>query len=60
MTNPTLDPVRTVYHLGNLTEEKTKCPEELDIGNIDVVLVSLDQHVDNLDDTGRLLLHKIA
>jgi hypothetical protein len=60
MTHPTLDPERTVCHLGSLTEEKTKCPEELDIGNIDVVLVSLDQHVDNLDVTGHLLFHKVA
>ncbi|MEO8112214.1 MAG: hypothetical protein ABI594_19340, partial [Ginsengibacter sp.] len=38
MIDPTLDPGGTVYHIPNLTVEKTKGPATLDIGHIDVVL----------------------
>ncbi len=59
MTDPTLDPARSVYHRGSLTVEKTKGPATLDIGNIDVVLLSHDQHFDNLDQAGRTLLQRV-
>ena len=60
MTDPTLDPSSTIYHLGSLTVEKTKGPVTLDIGNIDIVLLSHDQHYDNFDYAGRLLTKNIA
>jgi L-ascorbate metabolism protein UlaG (beta-lactamase superfamily) len=59
MTDPTLDPAGTVYHIPNLTVEKTKDPAKIDIGKIDIVLLSHDQHYDNLDNTGRALLEKV-
>jgi L-ascorbate metabolism protein UlaG (beta-lactamase superfamily) len=60
MTDPTLDPAGTVYHIPNLTVEKTKDPAKIDIGEIDFVLLSHDQHYDNLDNIGRLLLKKVT
>ncbi len=60
MTDPTLDPAGSVYQRGNLTVEKTKGPATLDIGNIDVVQLSHDQHFDNLDVGGRALLRRVA
>lgn len=59
MIDPTLDPAGTVYHIPNLTVEKTKGPATLDIGHIDVVLLSHDQHYDNFDNAGRLLVQKV-
>ncbi|MEO5891469.1 MAG: MBL fold metallo-hydrolase [Ferruginibacter sp.] len=60
MIDPTLDPEGTVYHIPNLTVEKTKGPATLDIGKIDVVLLSHDQHYDNFDNAGRLLVQKVS
>ena len=60
MTDPTLDPAGTVYVLPTLTVEKTKGPAVDDIGNIDIVLLSHDQHWDNLDHSGRDLLKKVS
>ncbi len=60
MIDPTLDPGGTVYHIPNLTVEKTKGPATLDIGHIDVVLLSHDQHYDNFDNAGRELVKKVA
>jgi L-ascorbate metabolism protein UlaG (beta-lactamase superfamily) len=59
MTDPTLDPPGGIYHLPNLTVEKTKGPANIDIGHIDMVLLSHDQHFDNLDHAGRSLLEKV-
>lgn len=59
MTDPTLDPAGSIYHLGNLTVEKTKGPATLDIGTIDIVLLSHDQHFDNFDHAGRELAGKV-
>ena len=60
MIDPTLDPAGTVYHIPNLTVEKTKGPATLDIGHIDVVLLSHDQHYDNFDNAGRELVQKVS
>jgi L-ascorbate metabolism protein UlaG (beta-lactamase superfamily) len=54
ITDPTFDPSGTVYPLGkDLTVSKTKEPENFDIGTIDFVLLSHDQHYDNFDMGGR-------
>jgi L-ascorbate metabolism protein UlaG (beta-lactamase superfamily) len=60
MTDPTLDPAGTIYHIPNLTVEKTKDPAKVDIGKIDIVLLSHDQHFDNFDNAGRLLVKKVS
>lgn len=59
MTDPTLDPAGGVYHLGSLTVEKTKGPATTEIGQIDMILLSHDQHFDNLDNVGRQLLQTV-
>ncbi len=59
MTDPSLDPAGGVYHSGVLVHEKTMGPANVDIGKIDLVLLSHDQHFDNLDNAGRLLLQKV-
>lgn len=59
ITDPTLDPAGSVYHLGNLTVEKTNGPATLAIGQIDMVLLSHDQHFDNLDIAGRQLVQTV-
>lgn len=60
MTDPTLDPAGSIYHLPNHTAEKTEGPAKIDIGKIDIVLLSHDQHKDNLDNAGRLLLNNVS
>jgi L-ascorbate metabolism protein UlaG (beta-lactamase superfamily) len=60
MTDPTLDPAGTVYHIPSLTVEKTTDPAQTDISKIDIVLLSHDQHFDNFDNAGRLLVKKVA
>jgi L-ascorbate metabolism protein UlaG (beta-lactamase superfamily) len=59
ITDPTLDPAGDVYHSGVLVHEKIKGPAIEDIGKIDLVLLSHDQHFDNLDNAGRVLLEKV-
>ena len=59
MTDPSLDPAGGVYHSGVLVHEKTMGPANVDIGKIDIVLLSHDQHFDNLDHEGRKLLEKV-
>jgi L-ascorbate metabolism protein UlaG (beta-lactamase superfamily) len=59
MTDPTLDPPG-VYHSGVLVHEKLRGPANVDIGKIDIVLLSHDQHFDNLDHGGRELLQKVS
>ena len=56
MTDPTLDPPGGTYHSGDLTHVKLKGPADIDIGRIDFVLLSHDQHYDNLDNAGRTFL----
>ncbi|MBC7935563.1 MAG: MBL fold metallo-hydrolase [Rhizobacter sp.] len=60
MTDPTLDPAGSIYHIPNLTVEKTLDPAKVEIGKIDIVLLSHDQHFDNFDNAGRLLVKKVA
>lgn len=57
LTDPTFDPPGT-YQLPHVTLEKTVGPARTlaEIGRIDAVLLSHDQHADNLDHAGRALL----
>jgi len=58
LTDPTFDPAGAEYPTGAYTLRKTigpaLSPETL--GRIDAVLLSHDQHLDNLDHAGRMLL----
>lgn len=58
LTDPTFDPAGSEYRRGPVVLRKTAAPAiEVDaIGRIDVVLLSHDQHDDNLDAAGRALL----
>lgn len=57
MTDPTLDPKGKSFRIGeNLAYWKTEGPVTTEIGKIDFVLLSHDQHGDNLDEAGRKLL----
>lgn len=58
LTDPVFDPAGSDYHHGPIHLVKTGGPlidPDL-IGDIDAVLLSHDQHADNLDHTGRTLL----
>src|ERR1700728_4564833 len=59
LTDPTFDAPRT-YQLGHVTLEKLSGPAlaEDTIGEIDAVLLSHDQHADNLDESGKHFLPK--
>lgn len=59
MTDPTLDVKGTTYQLGELTLKKTLSPFTSEIGKIGYVLLSHDQHQDNLDNRGRELLKTV-
>ncbi len=58
LTDPTFDPAGSEYTRGPITLKKTAgpalSPEAL--GRIDAVLLSHDQHADNLDHAGRVML----
>ena len=57
MTDPTLDPAGTKFVLNEkMTEEKFEGPAALPQAPIDIVLLSHDQHFDNLDGSGRAFL----
>jgi len=57
LTDPTLDPAGTAFILNEkMTESKLSGPAFLPQNPIDVVLLSHDQHFDNLDHGGRDLL----
>jgi L-ascorbate metabolism protein UlaG (beta-lactamase superfamily) len=58
ITDPTFDPAGSLYFYagGKLSLEKLQGPSEVNIGKIDFVLLSHDQHADNLDNSGRKLL----
>jgi L-ascorbate metabolism protein UlaG (beta-lactamase superfamily) len=62
LTDPTFDPPGRRYGFGFGTRSvKTRGPAVAreDLGRIDAVLVSHDQHADNLDDAGRELLGEV-
>ena len=62
LTDPVLDAAGTVYDHGPVQLEKTgpaRATRE-SLGRIDAVLLSHDQHGDNLDHAGRALLSDIA
>jgi L-ascorbate metabolism protein UlaG (beta-lactamase superfamily) len=61
ITDPTLDPAGSHYSLsgGAVNLEKLQGPAKTDIGKIDCVLLSHDQHPDNLDNAGRTLLESV-
>ncbi|WP_327129781.1 MBL fold metallo-hydrolase [Streptomyces sp. NBC_01727] len=57
LTDPTFDAIRD-YHVpgGHLTKTAPSASATTGLGCIDVVLLSHDEHPDNLDDAGRALL----
>jgi L-ascorbate metabolism protein UlaG (beta-lactamase superfamily) len=59
MTDPTLDPPGCVYPPSDLKPVKTLGPAPIPIGEIDIVLLSHDQHYDNFDLAGRELVKKV-
>lgn len=61
MTDPTLDPEGTSFRLNEkMTETKLSGPAALPKGLIDLVLLSHDQHFDNLDNGGRDYLKEVG
>jgi L-ascorbate metabolism protein UlaG (beta-lactamase superfamily) len=62
ITDPTLDPAGTIFSYagGTIKLEKLQGPSSMDIGKIDYVLLSHDQHADNLDTAGRNLLSEVT
>jgi L-ascorbate metabolism protein UlaG (beta-lactamase superfamily) len=60
MTDPTLDRAGNTYTSGTINLQKTQGPAAgIDIGKIDYVLLSHDQHPDNLDKGGRGILANV-
>ena len=60
MTDPTLDPAGEQFMINDKPAyHKTEGPATTDIGKINVVLLSHDQHGDNLDHAGRELLKQV-
>ncbi|SEP10691.1 L-ascorbate metabolism protein UlaG, beta-lactamase superfamily [Mucilaginibacter gossypiicola] len=60
MTDPTLDPAGEQFMINDKPAyHKTEGPATTEIGKIDVVLLSHDQHGDNLDNAGRELLKQV-
>jgi hypothetical protein len=57
MTDPTLDQ-KGGLNYGVIT--KTKIPANVDIGTIDIILLSHDQHFANLDHAGRVLVKGVS
>jgi len=61
MTDPTLDPAGVSFEInGKPGYSKLAGPALTDIGEIDIVLLSHDQHGDNLDHAGRALLPAVG
>lgn len=61
MTDPTLDPAGVSFEInGKPGYSKLAGPALADTGEIDIVLLSHDQHGDNLDHTGRALLPAVG
>jgi L-ascorbate metabolism protein UlaG (beta-lactamase superfamily) len=61
LTDPVLDPKGTVFEYGPVRLSKTNPPPVApqDLGRIDAVLLSHDQHGDNLDNAGRAFLSTV-
>jgi L-ascorbate metabolism protein UlaG (beta-lactamase superfamily) len=60
MTDPTLDPAGEQFMINDKPAyHKTEGPATTEVGKIDVVLLSHDQHGDNLDHAGRELLKRV-
>jgi L-ascorbate metabolism protein UlaG (beta-lactamase superfamily) len=61
ITDPTLDPAGETFMIGDKPGYwKTSGPATLEVGHIDAVLLSHDQHGDNLDHAGRRLLEAVG
>lgn len=61
MTDPTLDPEGTFFKLNaKMTERKLAGPATFPDKSIDIVLLSHDQHFDNLDGMGRAYLKEVG
>ena len=62
ITDPTFDPAGSKYSVagGAVHLEKSQGPANVDPGKIDYVLLSHDQHSDNLDNGGRALLAEVT
>ena len=62
LTDPTFDPAGSQYQLGPIVLKKTVNPAQTieSLGRIDAVLLSHEQHSDNLDQAGRLLLSTVS
>jgi len=63
LSDPTFDPAGRIYRFGwGTSSKKLTDPSRslADIGSVDAVLVSHDQHADNLDDAGRSLLPSVG
>jgi L-ascorbate metabolism protein UlaG (beta-lactamase superfamily) len=61
MTDPTLDPAGETFMINDKPAySKTQGPAITDIGKIDAVLLSHDQHGDNLDHAGREFLRSVS
>jgi L-ascorbate metabolism protein UlaG (beta-lactamase superfamily) len=61
ITDPTFDAADTTYSIGgDLTVTKTANPVLTEIGPIDAILLSHDQHQDNFDGGGRALASKVS
>ena len=59
MTDPTLDVAGSFFKLNeHMTETKLKGPAAMPPGYVDVVLLSHDNHFDNLDNAGRAFLRQ--
>ena len=60
MTDPTLDPPGEAFMINDkLAYHKIEGPANVNIGKIDAVLLSHDQHGDNLDTAGREFLKSV-
>ncbi|HWV73943.1 MAG TPA: MBL fold metallo-hydrolase [Pseudosphingobacterium sp.] len=60
MTDPTLDPAGETFNInGKPAYSKTEGPAKVEIGKIDAILLSHDQHGDNLDNGGRKFLETV-
>lgn len=61
LTDPTFDASGCEYPRGHVTLRKTSSPAytPAELGRIDAVLLSHDQHADNLDEAGRTLLASV-
>jgi L-ascorbate metabolism protein UlaG (beta-lactamase superfamily) len=60
MTDPALDPAGSRYQAGTFSVHKTAGPAKAATDNVDIVLLTHDQHMDNLDHAGRALVDKVS